>query len=145
MASVKPLVISAGQIGQLQSSDVVIGTTEQKYLTIGNGQDVIEANTRGRFIYVGEGYNITGWRVHEASETPISGSIVFDIRTGSSYGTSVSIAGTEKPTLSSASSNSDLSLSSWTTSLTSNTFVWFNVDSCSGCKKVILTLEMVKV
>lgn len=118
--------------------------TEYKTLTIGEGTDELLVNTRGKFMFVPENYTLTGWRLHEASETPISGSIVIDIRTGSTYAGSTSIAGTEKPTLSSANNNSDTSLSSWTTSLTSGTFVWFNIDSVTDCKKVILALEMVK-
>jgi hypothetical protein len=77
---------------------------------------------------------ITGWYI----DSKVSGSIVVDVKKNGS-----TIAGTEKPTLSSATSNSDNNLTTWTTSLTGGDQICFEVDSASTLTKanVALTVE----
>ena len=74
-----------------------------------------------------------------------SGSIVIDIWKNSfvNYPPSVAetVAGSEKPTLSSAETAEDLSLTTWTdVSWDAEEWVRFNVDSCSGVQSCTLVL-----
>lgn len=86
---------------------------------------------------------ITGWVV-TAKEV---GSIVFDVKksTYAGFPTTSSIAGSEKPTLSSSQKNQDLSLSTWTTSLTAGDVVEFVVDSASTVTRATLTILVSKI
>jgi hypothetical protein len=72
-----------------------------------------------------------------------SGSIVIDVLRAdyASFPPTVSIAGSEKPTLSAASKNQDLSLSTWTTGITAGDIVRFNVDSASTVTRVTLSIQ----
>lgn len=83
---------------------------------------------------------ITGWEI----VADASGSIVIDVwkDTYANYPPTVAdtIAGTEKPTLSSAAKNQDTSLSTWTTSLTAGDWIRFNVDSASTVTRVALAI-----
>ena len=85
---------------------------------------------------------VTGWRLVSGSG---SGSIVIDIWKNSfvNYPPSVAetVAGSEKPTLSSAETAEDLSLTTWTdVSWDAEEWVRFNVDSCSGVQSCTLVL-----
>lgn len=84
---------------------------------------------------------ITGWTL--VADT--TGSIVIDVwkDTYANYPPLVadSIAGTEKPTLSSAAKNQDLTLSTWTTSVTAGDTLVFNVDSASTVTKATLVIR----
>jgi hypothetical protein len=86
-------------------------------------------------------YNMTisSWTI-VADQT---GSIVIDVLRSdyTSFPPTLSIAGSEKPTLSSASKNQDLSLSTWTTGITAGDIVRFNVDSASTVTKVTLSIQ----
>lgn len=53
-----------------------------------------------------------------------------------------SITGSEPPTLSSAAKNQDVALSTWTTTLTRNDILRFNVDSASTVTRVTLSLRI---
>lgn len=74
-----------------------------------------------------------------------SGSVVIDVwkSTYSSYPPVVggSIAGTEKPTLSSADKNQDTSLSTWSTSIADGDCLIFNIDSVTTIEKCVLTIK----
>lgn len=85
--------------------------------------------------YIEQNCTITGWHL---SGTP-SGSIVFDVKRSG-----VSIAGSEKPTLSSQTSNSDLSLTTWTTSLSAGDIIEFVIDSASTITRATLTIVVTK-
>jgi hypothetical protein len=54
------------------------------------------------------------------------------------------ICGTQKPTLSSATKNSNTSLTSWTTSIASGDIIKFNVDSCNVITKATLCINVIK-
>lgn len=86
---------------------------------------------------------VTGWTI--IGDT--TGSIVIDVKKSnySGFPTTSSIAGTEKPTLSSAQKNQDLTLSSWTTAITKGDILDFYIDSVSGLNKVGLTLRGTKL
>lgn len=77
-----------------------------------------------------------------------SGSIVVDIWKDS-YGNfpptvADTITGTEKPTLSSATKNQDLTLTSWTTAFSRGDFLRFNVDSASTVTRVTVIIVVKK-
>lgn len=83
---------------------------------------------------------VTGWEI----VADASGYIVIDVwkDTYANFPPTVAdtIAGTEKPTLSSAAKNQDTSLSTWTTSLTAGDWIRFNVDSASTVTRVALAI-----
>lgn len=56
-----------------------------------------------------------------------------------------SITGTEKPTLTGQQTNSDSSLSTWTTTVNANDIIGFNVDSISGLSKITLVIKVRKI
>jgi hypothetical protein len=82
---------------------------------------------------------ITGW-VITADQ---SGSAVVDIlrSTYSGFPTTSSIAGTDKPTLSSAQKNEDLSLTGWgSTAINAGDQIQFNLSSVTTCTRLNITL-----
>jgi hypothetical protein len=78
----------------------------------------------------------------------VSGSIVVDVwkDTYANFPPTVAdtIAGTEKPTLSSQQKNQDLSLTSFSTSLTKGDILAFNVDSASTVTRVVICFRVTK-
>ena len=83
---------------------------------------------------------VTGWQI----DADASGSIVVDVWK-SSYSTfppvlGGSIAGSEKPTLSSAIKNQDLTLTTWSPNISKGDSLIFNVDSASVVTDVVVTL-----
>ncbi len=83
---------------------------------------------------------VTGWYI--TSRT--SGSIVLDVWVDdlAAFPPTVAdtYAGSEKPTLSAATFNSDVALSTWTTALVAGDIVSFNVDSASTLTTAVVTL-----
>lgn len=77
-----------------------------------------------------------------------SGSIVIDVwkDTYANFPPTVAdtIAGSEKPTLSSAQKNQDLSLTTWTTTVNAGDILAFNVNSASTVTRVTLSLKVIK-
>lgn len=108
---------------------------------IDGGGSAITTGVKGDLIIP---YNCTvlGWDV--LADT--SGSIVVDVwkDTYANYPPTGAdtITGTEKPTITSASKNQDTALSSWTTSLTRNDILRFNVDSCTTITRVTLNIRV---
>ena len=113
-------------------------------ITIDGGGSAITTGVKG---YVQIPYNgtITGWTILADQ----SGSIVVDVwkDTFANYPPLVadSIAGSEKPTLSSVIKNQDLALSTWTTSVTAGDIIAFNVDSASTVTRVNLSINITKI
>ena len=89
-------------------------------------------------------FTITGWTL--IADT--TGSIVIDVwkDTYANYPPTGAdtITGTEKPTLSSASKNQDLTLSTWTTSISAGDTLVFNVDSATTVTKATLVIRGTK-
>jgi hypothetical protein len=77
-----------------------------------------------------------------------SGSIVIDVwkDTYANFPPTVAdtIAGSEKPTLSSANKNQDTNLTTWTTAVSAGDVIAFSVDSASTVTRVTLTLKIRK-
>lgn len=86
---------------------------------------------------------ITGW---EIVGSDANSSIVVDIQKSnySSYGTYVSIAGTEKPTLVSQRKNTDLDLSSWTPNIAEGDYLKAVVDSASDISSFLVSLKITR-
>lgn len=87
---------------------------------------------------------ITGWEVLEVSDVPVAGNIVIDVWKDSyaNYPPTVAdtIAGTEKPTLTTQTKNQDLTLSTWTVGFSQGDIFKFKVDSCTLAIKVRLKI-----
>ena len=85
---------------------------------------------------------IIGWYLISTA----TGSIQIDVQTClfSSYPNTVSIAGTELPTLSNANKNSNLTIASWTHSVNSGTVMQFIVNTASNVTFVNLTLQTIR-
>ena len=113
-------------------------------ITIDGGGSAI---TTGVKSYIQIPYNgtITGWTILADQ----FGSIVIDIwkDTFANFPPLIadSIAGSEKPTLSTAIKNEDLVLSTWTTSVTAGDIIAFNVDSASTVTRVNLSINITKI
>lgn len=113
-------------------------------ITINGGGTAITTGMKG-YVTIPYNCNITGWTLI----ADVSGSIVVDLwkDTYTNYPPTVTdtITGTEKPTLSSSIKNQDLSLTTWTTSVTAGDIIAFNVDSASTVTSVNLTINVTKV
>lgn len=110
-------------------------------ITIDGGGSAITTGSKG-FIIVPQSMTITGWTI----VSDLSGSIVIDIKksTYANFPTTATIAGSEKPTLSTAQKNQDLSLSSWTTSVTAGDIIEFVVDSITTVTRINLVIQGTK-
>lgn len=84
--------------------------------------------------------SISGWYIYGDQ----TGSTVVDVKkaTIGEFPTFASIAGTEKPTLTSARSNNNIGLSTWTTTLVSDDILEFYVDSVSTITRVTVVLYL---
>lgn len=104
------------------------------YVIDGNGT-AVAAGVKGQ-VNVPLGCIITGW-VLTADQ---SGSAVVDVNSGSyaSFPTLASIAGTDKPTLTSAQKNQNLSVNAgnWTTTLLAGSQVQFSVTSATTVQRL---------
>lgn len=112
-------------------------------ISIDGGGSVITTGVKGWAVIPYSG-TITGWDII----SDISGSCVIDIWK-TNYASapptiSNTIAGSEKPTLSSAIKNQDNALTTWTTSVTAGDIIAFNVDSASTLTKVSLSIKITK-
>lgn len=109
-------------------------------ITIDGGGSAISTGVKG-YITVPYAMTITGWTL----TGDVSGSIVIDVwkDTYANYPPTVAdtIAGTEKPTITTATKGQDLSLSSWTTTVTAGDVLGFNVDSCTTITKATLIIQ----
>lgn len=103
-------------------------------ITVDGGATVLTTGTKG-YRYIEQNCTISGW--HVSGNT--SGSIVFDVKRST-----VSLAGSEKPTLSSQQYNSDTSLTTWTTSLVAGDIIEFVIDSASVLTSATLTVVVIK-
>jgi len=111
-------------------------------ITIDGGGSAITTGIKGDIVVPFDG-TITGWTILADQ----SGSIVIDVwkDTYTNYPPTVAdtIAGSEKPTLASASKNQDLTLSTWTVAVTAGDIIRFNVDSITTVTRVLLSIDIV--
>lgn len=112
------------------------GVNEDSFgIVVDGGGSAVSTGSKG-FKYIPWDCTITGWNII----SDVTGDVVVDVKRSG-----VSLAGTEKPTLSTSSSNSDLSLSTWTTSLLAGDVVEFVVDSASTLTRITLTILVTKL
>jgi hypothetical protein len=102
----------------------------------------LSINAVGLLANVSIPYNATinSWDIF----SNVTGSCVVDVLKSdfSSYPTFTSIAGSEKPTLTNQIKNQDLSLSTWTTGLSTGDIVQFKLDSYATLSNVYIALKM---
>jgi len=121
--------------------DGVVGEERSFGIQVDNGGEDLESglieNTWWRAPY---DCTIIGWVVTGDDV----GDIVFDVWKDvfANFPPTVAdtIAGSEKPTLSSARTNSDLSLTTWTTTVSKGDVFFFNIDSVSDIKYAVLEI-----
>lgn len=124
--------------GQLRSFGISIGSTTSNAQAITTGV--------AGYVTIPFACTITGWTLLGVATTGSStGSIVIDVwkDTYANYPPTVAdtIAGSEKPTISAATKGQDLSLSTWTTSVSAGDIIGFNVDSCTTMAWVNLVIQ----
>lgn len=117
-----------------------VSVKRQVSVTIDGGGSAITTGAKKVYLRVPYDMTVTGWDIVADQ----SGSIVVDVWKDSyaNFPPTVAdtIAGTEKPTLSSALKNQDVSLSSFTTTIVAGQYLEFNVDSAATVTKVMITL-----
>lgn len=110
---------------------------------IDGGGAVITTGQKGHLEIPADGA-IEGWTILADQ----SGSIVVDVwkDTYANFPPTVAdtIAGTEKPTLSSVQKNQDLTLTTWTTTVTRGDIIAFNVDSATTVERVTVSIRVRK-
>ncbi len=106
-----------------------------------DGREVVTGGSKGYLPIPFDG-TITGW-VIVANQV---GSIVVDVRrtTYGDFPTTVSMAGTEKPTLVAAQKARDDDLTTWTIAVLAGDVLEFVVESAAVVKQVTVMLEMEK-
>ncbi len=120
-----------------------IPTTEGAIgIVIDGGGSAITTGSKGS-ITIPYNCEILNWTL----TADIAGDIVIDVKkaTYSGFPTTSSIAGSEKPTLSAAQKNQDLTLTTWTTTVTAGDVLEFVVDSAATVTKVTLSIKVNKV
>jgi len=130
--------IALSTAGQVRSFGISIGSTTTNASPISTG--VVG------YVTIPFACTITGWTLLGVATTGSStGSIVIDVwkDTYANYPPTVAdtIAGSEKPTISAATKGQDLTLSSWTTSVSAGDILGFNVDSCTTMAWVNLVIQ----
>jgi hypothetical protein len=127
------------QFDASQNASFVSNTRTLNFVIDGGGS-AITTGIKGHIVLDGD-YTVTGWTIIADQ----SGSIVVDVNraTYANFPTTASIAGTELPTLSSAQKAEDLTLSSWTTTLSARDVLEFQVDSVSTVTRVTVALRLV--
>jgi len=100
--------------------------------------------TTGVKSYTSVNFNctITGWRITSDASCSIVVDVWKDTYSNFPPTNTDSIAGSELPTLSSAVKNEDLTLTTWTTSVTSGDVIGFNIDSITQGSATKIKVEL---
>ncbi len=133
---------SLNEVIQYDASGIgtFVANTRTLNFVIDGGGSVITTGKKGVAVIDGD-YTVTGWSIIADQ----SGSIVVDVNraTYANFPTTSSIAGSELPTLSSAQKAEDLTLTSWTTTLSARDVLEFEVDSVTTVTRVTVALRLV--
>jgi len=131
----------AGSQGPTGPEGQVAGITQSFGITIDGQGGVITTGDKG-YVAIPYPCTIVSWILVSG----LTGSIVIDVwKAASAIPTSNdSIAGSEKPTLSTQRVNSDNNLSTWTVSVAANDIVGFNVESATTVTNVALTITVTR-
>lgn len=126
------------RLGVLERAEHV-GQPNVIQLEFANGGSVLTTGVKHYWIVP---FNCTLYRWDLFST--LSGSIVIDVWKDSyaNFPPTVAdtIAGSEKPTLSSAIKNQDTNITTWTTALNIGDVLVFNIDSITTCTNVLLAI-----
>ena len=131
-----------GQVAKADGAGAVAFEDDRVVINyiIDGGGSAITSGVKG-FIEIPFTMTIEGWTILGDQ----SGSIVVDVwkDTYANYPPTVAdtIAGTEKPTLSSAQKNQDLALGTWTTAVVAGDILGFNVDSATTVERVTVAIR----
>lgn len=142
-ANTKMQISSSGQVSAssyVGNGQGLTGINKNFGITIDGGGSAISTGVKGDITLPFSG-TILGWYLTADQ----AGSIVIDVWKDvfANFPPTVadSIAGTEKPTLSGATTNSDTNLTTWTSSISLGDVVRFNVDSAATVTKVTLVIQ----
>ena len=126
----------SNRVKVLEDSPASGGINEDSFgIVVDGAGTAITTGSKGSK-YIPWDCTVTGWDIR----SDVSGSCVFDVKRSGT-----SLAGSEKQTLSGASSNQDLALSTWTTSLSAGDVVEFVVDSASTVTRATVTILVSKI
>ncbi len=111
-------------------------------LVLDGGGAVLTTGVKLSGIEIPFAATITGWTV----TADVSGSIVCTVSkaTYANVPTFTAISGTEKPTLSSAQKNQDLSLTTWTTAVAAGDLLEVSIDSVATITRATLNIRMTR-
>lgn len=114
-------------------------------VVIGDGTNNITTGLKG-FLQVPFHATITAWHLVADASSNITIDVWKDTYANFPPTVADTIAGTEKPTLSTAQKNQDTSLTTWTTDVNAEDWLAFNVDSVSATipKQVTLVLSLTR-
>lgn len=126
--------------GGVNGAELASNTKVRSFgITIDGGGSAISTGVKG-YVSIPFSGTITQWDILADQ----SGSIVVDVwkDTYANFPPTVAdtIAGSEKPTLSTAQKNQDTNLTTWTTTVTAGDIIGFNVDSASTVTRVTLVV-----
>lgn len=115
-----------------------------------NGGTDLTTGIKDTPVYLPYSGTVTGWQImaYNASNTLITTSCVVDVLSDTFVNLPLagtdSIAGTEKPTLSSQSTNSDNTITSWS-ALTAGNYIQAEIESINtGVAKVVIAIKVTK-
>lgn len=119
------------------SASTVVGI---QFVMDGAGS-VITSGTKG-YVEVPFSGTVTGWTV----VSDVTGSIVIDVKRCSyaNFPTTASIAGSEKPTITTARKGQDLTLTTWTANVALGDIIEFYVDSATNITKATLAIRITR-
>jgi hypothetical protein len=124
-------------------SEVTSLKTGSLPVVIDGGGVVIAANQNVIVPHFPFDATITGWTI--AGDLSTTSVITVSKATYANYPTFTDISGTEKPTITATTKNQDLTLTTWTTSISAGDFLKFNVDSNNNDKQLFLGLLYTRV
>ena len=120
-------------LGEYRESDITDGTPKRVLTFTFDGNYASPAVGTTASVVMGFDGSFTGWKI--INEAGTNASMVLTIKKNTT-----AISGTEKPTLSSQSTNTDTNLTTWTTSFSKGDVIQAYVDSASTGVKYVCAL-----
>jgi hypothetical protein len=129
----------AGQGITIVNNTISTTRTAAIQYVIDGGGSVPSTGAKGQ-VSIPTACTVTGWVL----TADVSGSAVVDVlrSTYAGFPTTSSIAGSDKPTLSSVQNNSNLAVSAWTTAINAGDEIQFNLNSVTTCTRLNLTINV---
>lgn len=143
VATGKYYILKSGVFTDAVAGSIINIKTGSFGFTIDGNGSPITTGLKG-YITIPYSGTITGWSII----SDVTGSVVVDVwkDTYANYPPTIAdtIAGSEKPTLTSQNKNNDNTLTTWTTAVTAGDIIAFNIDSVSTITKLSLTINITK-